>query len=253
MSSKTKIMIVDDSELILEVIGSTLRAAGYDVVTRSVSIGTGAAILRERPALVLMDVSMPLVTGTEISESLRSSSATHGGIIVLHSDRPAEELAVLAEQCGADGFIRKTGDARELRAEVAKWLASPRRATGSPRDLSVLVAGSSETCALVREVAGPRGRVQATDSGTEAFRVMCSRGGPQGVVIGSSLQDLSVLVLWQRAVLLDPRWQRRIVVVDEGGRTTQPWPEPMIRWSRSEPIARLRQLLEQTGQAGGPS
>lgn len=249
--SKVKIMVVDDSELILDVIGSTLRAAGYEVVTRSVPIGTGAAILRERPALVLMDVSMPLVTGTEISESLRSSSATHGGIIVLHSDRPAEELAVLAEQCGADGFIRKTGDPRELRAEVAKWLASPRRTTGSPRELSVLVAGSAETCSLVREVAGPRARVQVTDSGTEAFRLICSRGGPQSVVLGTSLQDLSVLVMWQRAVLLDPRWQRRIVVVDEGVRTPQPWPEQMIRWGRAEPVARLRQVLEQTVQASG--
>jgi len=247
--SKAKIMIVDDSALILDVIGSTLRAAGYDVVTRSVSIGTGAAILRERPALVLMDVSMPLVTGTEISESLRSSSATHDGIIVLHSDRPAEELAVLAEQCGADGFIRKTGDARELRAEVAKWLSSPRRASGRPREVSLLVAGNAETCALVREVAGPSARVQATDSGTEAFRLICSRGAPQSVVVGTSIEDLSVAVLWQRAVLLDPRWQRRIVVVDEGVPGAKPWHQDMIRWSRSEPVSRLRQALEQTTQA----
>lgn len=247
--AKTKVMIVDDSPLILEVVGATLRSAGYDVVTRSVPIGTSAAILRERPALVLMDVSMPLVAGTEISDSLRSSRMAHGSVIVLHSDQPAAQLAELAQQCGADGFIRKTGDSRELLAQVAKWIESRARRAQS-RGRGVLVAGNTETRELVHAALGTRQSLQSTDSGAEAYRIACSRSAPRVLVLGTSLQDLRASVTWQKLVDLDSTWRDHIVVVDEGHRSAQTWPAGVLWWQSSEPISKLAEALARATEGG---
>lgn len=235
-------MVVDDSSLILDVVGSILSGAGYDVITRSVSIGTGAAILRERPALVLMDVSMPLVTGIEVSQSLRDSRSTHESVIVLHSDRPADELRQLVSECGADGFIRKTGDANELLGEVKRWVAHGVRRQ-RPRAASVLVATSSRASSLVQEALGGRVPVQTTDSGSEALRIVCSRNAPSALVLGSALADLPAHVVWRKAVEHDARWRERIVVLDEGGRGVRTWPDEMRWWSPSEPLSRLSDAL----------
>lgn len=236
-----KVMVVDDSPLILEVVGSILSSAGYEVLTRSVAIGASAAILRERPALVLIDVSMPLVTGTEISQSLRDSRARTESIIVLHSDRPADQLAALVVQCGADGFIRKTGNARELLAEVAKWLTRGR--SDRAKTNGVLVAASERTRAIVREAVGTRAPLQVTDSGAEAFRAICGRSAPRSVVLGSGLQDLNAAVIWRKSVELDPRWRDRIVVVDEGDRDARAWPPDVTWWGRTEPPEALLRAL----------
>lgn len=235
-------MVVDDSSLILDVVGSILTGAGYEVITRSVSIGTGAAILRERPALVLMDVSMPLVTGIEISQSLRDSRSTHESVIVLHSDRPADQLRQLVAECGADGFIRKTGDARELLSEVQRWIAhgARRRTSRSP---GVLVAASPTTSSLVRQAVGGRASVQVTDSGSEALRIVCSRSAPAALALGSALADLPAHLVWRKAVEHDPRWRERIVMLDEGGRGTRAWPDEMRWWSPSDPLAKLSDAL----------
>lgn len=239
---RTKIMVVDDSSLILDVVGSILTGAGYDVITRSVSIGTGAAILRERPALVLMDVSMPLVTGIEISQSLRDSRSTHESVIVLHSDRPAEQLRQLVSECGADGFIRKTGDARELLTEVQRWVAYGAR-RHRPRTPGVLVAASPETSSLVRQALAGRVPLQTTDSGNEALRIVCSRNAPGALALGSALADLPAHLVWRRAVEHDPRWRERIVLLDEGGRGARAWPDEVRWWSLSEPLTKLADAL----------
>src|SRR5690242_20012919 len=62
MERKT-ILVVDDSPVVLELTGSALEGAGYKVVLRSRGEGTVAAVLQERPDLVLLDVNMPRLSG----------------------------------------------------------------------------------------------------------------------------------------------------------------------------------------------
>lgn len=240
-------MIVDDSPLILDAIGETLRGAGYEVITRAVAIGTGAAILRERPALVLMDVSMPLLTGTEISESLNASSTSHASIIVLFSDRPPAELEVLAEQCSAAGFIPKSTPPATLLSEVARYLL--RRASRSSSERrrgaieQVLVAGRSDTCEWVRGLLRAHAVVRATDSGTEALRIMNASDAPARVLLGTGLLDLPAHTTWSHATRNDERWRERIVVVEEAGHPGRPALPGMRKWSRSDPDSVLLSWL----------
>lgn len=101
---KPTIMIVDDCEIVLEVTKHLLEEAGFHVVTRSGALGTTAAILKEEPDCVLMDVSMPALSGTEIVKLVKEKCLT---TVLLFSAKEEDELRALVADCGADGYIKK--------------------------------------------------------------------------------------------------------------------------------------------------
>jgi CheY-like chemotaxis protein len=234
--TRAKIMIVDDSPLVLEAIGQTLRSAGYEVIARSIAIGTGAAILREKPALVLLDVSMPLLSGPEISGSLRASQAGAGTLIVLFSDRPSTELESLVRQCGAAGYVSKAARAEELLAEIGRHLAGrsgsrPGRERRRGRLDEVLVAGQPDTVRWARALLREHATVRGTDSGTEALRLIHSSEPLGAVMLGTGLLDLTAHMAWTHATRTDERWRDRIVVVEEPGHPGADGLPGMLRWS----------------------
>lgn len=103
-------MVVDDCEIVLEVTKHLLEEAGFHVMTRSSALGTTAAILKEQPSCVLMDVSMPALSGTEIVRLIKEKSDIR---VLLYSAKDEDELRSLAAGCGADGYVKKgTHDAQ---------------------------------------------------------------------------------------------------------------------------------------------
>ena len=124
--SKKKVMIVDDSEMILEMVKCILEDAGYDVVTRSSPFGTAAAVSIEKPDLLLLDVSMPALSGDKIVEVVRNNEKLKNTKVCLFSDRSEIELNKIVSTCGADGYIQKTDDEERLISQVGGWLSGCR-------------------------------------------------------------------------------------------------------------------------------
>lgn len=122
-----KILVVDDSDLCRDLTRMMLEDHGYEVVTLESGLGLSRALGREKPDLVLLDVSMPAVSGTQIVEVTRQHKL-HRCPIVLFSDRPPAELSRLATSCGAAGFIAKTSNAQTLARSVERFLGN-----GGPR------------------------------------------------------------------------------------------------------------------------
>lgn len=116
-----KILVVDDSDLCRDLTRAMLEDFGYQVVTLESGLGLSRALGREKPDLVLLDVSMPALSGHQIVEVARQHKL-HRCPIVLFSDRPAGELSQLARNCGAAGFIAKTGNAHALAQSVGRFL-----------------------------------------------------------------------------------------------------------------------------------
>ncbi|WP_170319924.1 response regulator [Polyangium spumosum] len=120
-ATKRRILVVDDSEICRELVKLLLQSRGFEVVTLDSPFGFGAAVAREQPDLVLVDVNMPALPGGKLVEV-----AIQKGIltcpIVFHSDRPARELQSLVLSTGASGFIPKTNDADELASRVEEYL-----------------------------------------------------------------------------------------------------------------------------------
>jgi DNA-binding NtrC family response regulator len=121
--TKPRILVVDDSEFCLESVRISLEEAGYEVITLSSPFGFAAAIMETQPELVLVDVTMPGLSGDKLVEIATKNDVRANSVIILHSDRGERELRQLTEKCGASGFIRKTSDQSTLVGEVKRFLA----------------------------------------------------------------------------------------------------------------------------------
>lgn len=113
-AKKSRVLIVDDDPIVLEVCRERLVAAGYEVSVRDQAIGTSRLIAQSAPDIVLLDVMMPALSGDELALILKRSALTKKIHIVLHSSKPEAELSGLIAQTGAIGAIQKADDAEEF-------------------------------------------------------------------------------------------------------------------------------------------
>ena len=115
-----KILLVDDSPIVREMVSLDLEDLGLEVVTLESAVALGEAIRRHRPDLVLLDVRMPGLRGDEATRLIQ-----HLGLkvpILLHSDTEAAKLDAMARETGAGGYVCKTGDPSELAERLRPWL-----------------------------------------------------------------------------------------------------------------------------------
>jgi two-component system, NtrC family, nitrogen regulation response regulator NtrX len=107
MGNRPKIVIVDDDPFVLETVSALLEDAGFDVIARSTAFGTSQLVMTKRPDAVLLDVDMPGLGGADLVRLLSELPKIRVALI-LFSALDRRELAALANDCGACGFIEKT-------------------------------------------------------------------------------------------------------------------------------------------------
>jgi len=119
----TKILVAEDERDIRELIGFTLRFAGFEVVL--VSNGTEAIekALSERPDLILLDVRMPKMTGYEACRQLKEDPATRSIPVVFLSAKGQEGEIEQGLASGAVEYIVKPFAPDELISQVKDILA----------------------------------------------------------------------------------------------------------------------------------
>jgi len=133
MSTKPRILLIDDDRTTLLVTAALLEQRGYFVIQRQDALGSGLAIARENPDFVLLDVNMPGLSGDKIAQLSISRRKGDGPVILLYSAIDGEKLSELAAECGAAGGIEKTSDPVEFLArfdralEASGYQASQRR------------------------------------------------------------------------------------------------------------------------------
>ena len=135
MSERIKVMVVDDEPVTLEVTKALLESRGYDVVTRENAIGTTAAILRERPDVVLLDICLPDLHGDELLNAITEQDLLPEGrrpAFILYSGVDNSTLHRLVEETGALGGIKKTTDLEALASAFELLLRRvPQRGSGA--------------------------------------------------------------------------------------------------------------------------
>jgi CheY-like chemotaxis protein/signal transduction histidine kinase len=117
-----RVAIVDDSEIVRELVGFSLKPHGIEVLPFP-DVKSLVGALAETPAdLVLLD---PSFKGLDIAGFItRVKLAAPGTLVYLHSDRTPSELAQLAEQARADGYLSKTLGRDQFVARTLKILRS---------------------------------------------------------------------------------------------------------------------------------
>ncbi|MFL6194147.1 MAG: response regulator [Thermoanaerobaculia bacterium] len=114
-----KILVVDDDLELAGLIGYALRQAGYLVVEAADGQAALDMFERESPALVILDVNLPRLSGLEVCRRLRDVSRVP---IMMLTVRNAEEDQVQALDLGADDYLAKPFSPRTLLARVRALL-----------------------------------------------------------------------------------------------------------------------------------
>jgi two-component system, OmpR family, phosphate regulon response regulator PhoB len=128
------ILIVDDEADIVATVALNLRRAGY--VTRETDSGAGAIELASRapvPDLVILDLMLPDIPGTEVCRRLRGQAATAKVPILMLTARGEEIDRVVGFEVGADDYMVKPFSMRELLLRVAAILRRARPAANASR------------------------------------------------------------------------------------------------------------------------
>jgi CheY-like chemotaxis protein len=114
MAGKKKILLLDDSTITLEMEKAVLEDRGYEVAVAANLLEFQAELDRFQPEIILTDLVMPDISGKDIVRVLKQDFHTERIPIVLFSSRPDGELAEIAEQAGADGYLSKSHGIEKL-------------------------------------------------------------------------------------------------------------------------------------------
>lgn len=125
MTAGSRILVVDDDEVIRELVRVGLEGAGHEVVLAEDGLEALRQLEKTPCDLVLTDVHMPRLDGLQLTETLRASPSTRVLPIVLMTALSAPEQAVHGLRVGADDYVRKPLDLPELVARVNTRLERP--------------------------------------------------------------------------------------------------------------------------------
>jgi two-component system KDP operon response regulator KdpE len=142
----TRVLVIDDEPSILRALRINLTARNYEVSTAADGTSGLAAVSRERPDAVILDLGLPDMDGTEVIHGVRGWSATP--IIVL-SVWGAEHQKVAALDAGADDYVTKPFGMDEL---LARLRAAVRRAAPAPDEPVVATADFTVDLAAKRVI-----------------------------------------------------------------------------------------------------
>ena len=122
-----RILTADDDEDILKVLEKRLTGAGYDVAKARDGQEAVEYAHKERPDLIIIDVTMPKMNGFEAAKALRSSLETAVIPIILLTGRQDKDSELKGINAGADDYITKPFDADKLLARVKMLLRRKER------------------------------------------------------------------------------------------------------------------------------
>jgi two-component system KDP operon response regulator KdpE len=167
----TKVLVVDDEPQIRRALRTSLQAHGYDVTT----VGTGEEgvlqVAEWAPELVLLDLGLPDIDGTEVVRRVRAFSQVP---VIILSVRDAQRDKVSALDAGADDYVTKPFGMEEL---LARARATLRRRTPEEQTPPVLRFGSLRVDLARRLVSVDEEPIHLTPTEYELLEAFVSNPG----------------------------------------------------------------------------
>lgn len=119
----SQILVVDDNPDLRAYVSSVLQRAGYQVRTAEQGAAGLEMATQHKPNLIITDLMMPGVNGLEMIERIRKDTVLQGTPIVLLTAKVDDETRLEGVEQGADAYLSKPFNDRELLAEVRNLLA----------------------------------------------------------------------------------------------------------------------------------
>ncbi|HUQ99833.1 MAG TPA: response regulator transcription factor [Gemmatimonadaceae bacterium] len=121
-ASSERILVVDDEPDIVALVAYHLAKAGYSVSTATSGPDGLAIARREQPALIVLDLMLPGLSGLEVMEQLQSDAATNRIAVLMLTARREESDRIKGLTLGADDYLTKPFSPPELVLRVAAIL-----------------------------------------------------------------------------------------------------------------------------------
>ncbi len=113
-----KVLVIEDERDLAELLAYNLEKEGYTPLTASAGIEGLEIARRELPDLILLDLMLPGMMGTEVCSSLRQSEKTRSIPVLMLTARGDEIDRVVGFEVGADDYIVKPFSMRELMLRI---------------------------------------------------------------------------------------------------------------------------------------
>jgi two-component system, OmpR family, alkaline phosphatase synthesis response regulator PhoP len=192
-----KILLVDDEQDILEIVGYNLAQEGYQVVTATNGKEAVTKAKKELPNLIILDVMMPEMDGIEACENIRKIPELENTIITFLTARSEDYSQLAGFDAGADDYIAKPIKPKIL---VSKVKALLRRLKDKEEAIDVLNVNGIEINREEYKIIKEGKEIILPRKEFELFYLLASKPGK----------------VFKRDEILDKVWGNEVVV---GGRT----------------------------------
>lgn len=193
-----KILLVDDEQDILEIVGYNLTQEGYQIVTASNGKEAIQVAKKELPQLIIMDVMMPEMDGMEACENIRRLPELSNVIITFLTARNEDYSQVAGFEAGADDYIAKPIKPKVLVSKVKALLR--RMKDDEEQKGDILNVGGIEVNREEYKIVQDGREIVLPRKEFELFYLLASKPGK----------------VFKREEILDKVWGNEVVV---GGRT----------------------------------
>ena len=119
-----KVLICDDEPHILESVAYVARREGYTVLTAENGEEALKVARAERPGLVLLDLNMPIKSGYQVCEEIKSDPEMRGTYVIMLTAKGQESDRAKGVAAGADEYITKPFSPRKLRQRLTEILGA---------------------------------------------------------------------------------------------------------------------------------
>jgi DNA-binding response OmpR family regulator len=111
---RDRILVVEDERDVRDMIRIHLKAAGFDVLEAHNGAEGLAIAKQDLPAVIILDLMMPEMSGVEVCRALRRNPTTSRIPILMLTAKSTEDDKVVGFECGADDYVTKPFSPREL-------------------------------------------------------------------------------------------------------------------------------------------
>ncbi len=121
---KKKILVVDDSQPILELATTMLRLLGYEPLKASSGIEALKVLAQEKPDMALLDVILPDMDGFKICQHIRNNPATADMPIFMLSAKKTTEDVERGKNAGANEYVTKPFRSAEMAQLIKNYFGN---------------------------------------------------------------------------------------------------------------------------------
>jgi len=123
VAKNKKILIVDDSRMIRRVVTMIIREYGFEVLSAENGLMGYEMAKENRPDLIIMDVTMPVMSGIEATVKIKADPELSHIPVLIFTSLGSEDDIRAAQEVGVAGFLNKPISKEEMRSTISALLS----------------------------------------------------------------------------------------------------------------------------------